>query len=67
MKNFKEFIQILKSGRPFGYIIPLLVLFFAFAWYITRDKNIIDFMKELTIAILTGGAYAWGHHDSKKK
>ena len=62
MAKFKELLDWLRGGRPFGYVVPILVLFFIAAWWKTGDKTIMDFLQKIFWAVFTGGALALGHH-----
>jgi len=57
----------LRGGRPFGYIIPILLLFFMAAWWRTVDDKILDLLSRAFWAVLTGGGVAVGYHLGEKK
>ncbi|RLF25632.1 MAG: hypothetical protein DRN14_07935 [Thermoplasmata archaeon] len=60
MKVWKEIGEYIRGGKPFGFLVPLLIIFFcAWAWY-TRDPKTVAWLREVTWFILGGGAIGSG-------
>lgn len=61
MNKMEQFFNLLRGGKPFGYMIPFILLFFMVAWFYTKDAKIMTTIEKAFYIILGSGAVAVGH------
>ena len=67
MKALREIGEYLRGGRPFGFLVPLLILFFcAWAW-VHKDIKTVAWLREVAWFLMGGGAIGAGVALGKKK
>jgi len=66
MEKVKDLLGFLHEGRPYGFIVPFIIVFLCAAWCATRSDHIMKTLEKVLWFLLGGGAIGSGFHMKKK-